>query len=116
MRTHLALLALAACCGLPAPLMAIEGNSAAGPIGGTDIRSAMLPPPGLWGGGIYVHAVGRGFTDGNGDDIPALSGLDLTRDQGAAFLIYVPQLKSLAAALASPVFFRAAWTAAGCLP
>ena len=29
---------------------AIEGPSGAGPIGGTDVRSAVLPPPGLYGG------------------------------------------------------------------
>ena len=33
-----------------APAFAVEGPTAAGPIGGTDIRSAVLPPPGLLAG------------------------------------------------------------------
>jgi hypothetical protein len=80
-------------CELAPQAFATEGNTVAGPIGGTDMRSAMLPPPGLWGGGVYAYGSGRGFTDGNGDDIPQLSGLDLWRDTVGAFLIYVPPVQ-----------------------
>jgi hypothetical protein len=72
---------------------ATEGNTVAGPIGGTDMRSAMLPPPGLWVGGVYAYGAARGFADGNGDDIPQASGLDLWRDTAGAFLIYVPPVQ-----------------------
>ena len=72
---------------------AAEGNSVAGPIGGTDMRSAMLPPPGLWGGGIYVYGAGNGFEDGNGDAVAALSGLDIASNFAGAFLVYVPPIE-----------------------
>ena len=47
------------------PLMAIEGPTAAGPIGGTDIRSALLPPPGVYGGTMQLGAATLEFLDGN---------------------------------------------------
>ncbi len=78
---------------------AVEGNSLAGPVGGTDIRSAFLPPPGLYGGVIYAHGEADGFTDGNGDEIPALNGLDITSNAGAAFLLYVPNVQVLGGSL-----------------
>lgn len=41
---------------LPAPVLAGEGIRPAGPIGGTDIRQAILPPgPGLYGVGVGVN-------------------------------------------------------------
>jgi hypothetical protein len=59
---RLALLLLAAVFGLIAPAHAIEGPAAAGPIGGTDIRSAMLPPPGLYGGTFALAAEAYTFS------------------------------------------------------
>jgi hypothetical protein len=52
--------------------LAIEGPAAAGPIGGTDIRSAVIPPPGLYGGAIFFAAETFEFVDGKGETIPAL--------------------------------------------
>src|SRR5262249_62022040 len=48
------------------PCLAAEGTTAAGPIAGTDIRSAVLPPPGLYGGGIGAHSHPPEGVDGQG--------------------------------------------------
>lgn len=77
------------------PASASEGFAIAGPIGGTDVRSAQLPPPGLYGGAIYVHAESRGFYDGNGDSVPALDDLSFSSDIAQTFLVYVPDLQLL---------------------
>jgi hypothetical protein len=74
---------------------AIEGPTIAGPIGGTDIRSAQLPPPGLYGGLILVGATAFDFVDGKGETIPALSEAHLTKYLAGPFLYYVPDLKLL---------------------
>jgi hypothetical protein len=92
---RLALLLLAAVFGLIAPAHAIEGPAAAGPIGGTDIRSAMLPPPGLYGGTFALAAEAYDFLDGRGDSIPALKTMHLFKGVGAPFLFYVPNEKVL---------------------
>jgi hypothetical protein len=95
--TRIARLALAATligCA-PTASLALEGSSAAGPIGGTDIRSALLPPPGLYGGMVLLHAAAREFFDGDGNLVPALSGLDLTRKRVGPFLVYVPDVQVL---------------------
>jgi hypothetical protein len=75
------------------PLSAIEGNSTAGPIGGTDIRSALLPPPGLYGGMILLHADGWNFFDGTGQPVAALGGLQIRAERAAGFLVYVPEVE-----------------------
>ena len=74
-------------------LLAAEGSTVAGPIGGTDIRSAQLPPPGLYGGTIQLYAEAYKFFDGDGDLVPALSGLELARTRVAPFLLYVPNVQ-----------------------
>ena len=80
-------------CVSHAPALAVEGPAAAGPIGGTDIRSAMLPPPGLYGG-VFVLAAGtRDFLDGNGKIIPALRDAHLAKQFAGPFLFYVPDVK-----------------------
>jgi hypothetical protein len=94
MRIAEAAFAAALCC-VSAPAMAIEGSSAAGPIGGTDMRSSLPLPPGLYGGAVGLVASAHQFTDGNGDVIPALNGLDLGRTRVGPFLIYVPDMKLL---------------------
>ena len=81
--------------GLSAPAHAIEGPAAAGPIGGTDIRSAMLPPPGLYYGTFGLAAEAYNFLDGHGDTIPALKSGHLFKEVGAPFLFYVPKAKVL---------------------
>ena len=77
------------------PAIAAEGSSAAGPIGGTDIRSAQLPPPGLYGGTVQLYAEAHKFYDGGGHLVPALSALELARTRVAPFLLYVPNLQLL---------------------
>ena len=86
--------AVAICCA-SAPSWAIEGSTAAGPIGGTDIRSSIPLPPGLYGGAVALVAAAHQLTDGNGNVVPALSGLDLSRTRVGPFLIYVPDVKLL---------------------
>lgn len=93
MRVVGAALAAAAICCMPAPALAIEGSTAAGPIGGTDIRSSLPLPPGLYGGAVGLVAAAHQLTDGNGDVIPALSNLELSRTRVGPFLIYVPDIK-----------------------
>ncbi|MEQ1578405.1 MAG: transporter [Hyphomicrobium sp.] len=75
------------------PASAIEGAAAAGPIGGTDIRSAQLPPPGLYGGNIFVWADGFDFLDGDRKTIPALREANLTKTLTGPFLVYVPNVQ-----------------------
>ena len=59
------LLTAAFICAASAPVFAVEGPSAAGPLGGTDIRSALLPPPGLYGGVILVGGPAFDFVNGD---------------------------------------------------
>lgn len=89
------LLLLGSVFGLCAPAHALEGPAAAGPIGGTDIRSAMLPPPGLYVGTFALAAEAYNFVDGHGDTIPALKTMHLFKEVGAPFLFYVPKGKVL---------------------
>lgn len=79
------------CAGLATPSLAAEGPTAAGPIGGTDIRSASLPPPGLYGGSVFFAGQTREFVDGNGRPIPFLSEGNLAKQIAAPFLLYVPE-------------------------
>lgn len=72
---------------------AIEGPTAAGPIGGTDIRSAVLPPAGLYGGLLGLGAATTGFVDGHGHPIPALADGTLAKEVAGPFLLYVPEIK-----------------------
>ena len=76
-------------------VLAVEGPTAAGPIGGTDIRSALLPPPGFYGGTIQAGAATFDFVDGHGKKIPALKDAHLSKEVGGPFLYYVPDLKVL---------------------
>ena len=64
----------AICIASPASLAA-EGSTVAGPIGGTDIRSAQLPPPGVYGGTVLFYAEAHQFFDAHNKVIPALTGL-----------------------------------------
>jgi hypothetical protein len=93
MRVPRFLLAVVAVWCVATPLLAAEGSSVAGPIGGTDIRAAQLPPPGLYGGTILLYAEAHDFFDGSGRPVPALSALDLARARVGPFLLYVPDLQ-----------------------
>ena len=77
----------------PLPAFAVEGSSAAGPIGGTDVRSAQLPPPGVYAAGIATFGEAFNFFDGNGDRIPAFDDLSITPIRGAAAALYVPDFQ-----------------------
>jgi len=83
----------AALCIACTPALAIEGSSAAGPIGGTDIRVAQLPPPGVYGGAAALWAEAFEFDDQNGKPIPALSEAHLQRYRAGAFLVWVPDFQ-----------------------
>ena len=53
--------------------LAVEGTTAAGPVGGSDVRVALLPPPGLYGGVAFFAGNAPRLVDGKGHDIPGLS-------------------------------------------
>jgi hypothetical protein len=74
------------------PALAAEGASLAGPIGGTDMRSALLPPPGLYGGLAGVASNATGLTDGSGNPAPGLDAVDLKIRVGGPFMLYVPDV------------------------
>jgi len=76
-----------------APAWAVEGATAAGPIGGSDIRSAILPPPGFYAGAVALYNSVTQFHDGTGHPAPALNDFGLTNYVGGAFFLYVPDLK-----------------------
>src|SRR5262245_19919849 len=77
----LALLALA--CSASSAL-AVEGSTAAGPIGGTDVRSAFLPPPGVYGGAIGLAGDAPRIVDGRGETALGLKAAYLTVKGGRA--------------------------------
>ena len=93
MRSIRLLLISALICVVCGPGQAVEGPTIAGPIGGTDIRSAVLPPPGLYAGAILGTATASDFVDGSGRTIPALSTAHLTKTLDGPFLVYVPDVR-----------------------
>ncbi|MFS8036672.1 transporter [Xanthobacter sp. AM11] len=86
-----------------APAFAGEGVRPAGPIGGTDINQALLPPPGLYGAVVDVTTALTGFFNHDAS-ITTSSGLDLV---GGAGLLYVYDTTLFGGALASSVFLGA---------
>ncbi len=86
------LIAFSLCIASPR-VLAVEGPTTAGPIGATDIRSALIPPPGLYGGTIQAAATTIEFLDGHGQPVPALKSAHLSKEVGGPFLYYVPDLK-----------------------
>src|SRR5262245_22371350 len=93
-------LTIALICYASASVRAVDGSSIAGPIGGTDIRSAMHPPPGLYGGLIGLWAGTTDFVDGDGRRVPALQDARLIGGIVAPFLYYVPAIQLLGGSLA----------------
>src|SRR5215467_2491559 len=73
---------------------AIEGTTAAGPVGGSDVRVALLPPPGLYGGAAFYSADAPRLVDGHGHDIPGLSP-HFTLQAASPFFLYVPDVQVL---------------------
>ncbi len=104
MRNAQLFFAVALICGACTPALAVEGPSAAGPIGGTDIRTAQLPPPGLYGGAVLLGARAFNFVDGNGDTIPALSEARLTKKVFGPFFLYVPDIQVLGGSIGLAAF------------
>lgn len=76
-----------------APLWAAEGSTVAGPIGGTDIRSAFLPTPGLYGAVILGGASTYQLRDGAGQTRPGLDAVGINSKSAASVLLYVPDFK-----------------------
>lgn len=83
----------ASVCGSVLPSIAAEGATAAGPIGGSDIRSALLPPPGIYGGIIGASTAANELKDGAGQNIAALDAVNLRSTVGGAMFLYVPELE-----------------------
>jgi hypothetical protein len=71
----------------------VEGPTVAGPIGGMDMRSAMLPPPSLYGGTFVLGAEAYDFVDAHGDTIPALRTANLHKEIAGPFLYCVPNFQ-----------------------
>jgi hypothetical protein len=69
------------------------------------MRVAMLPPPGLYGGGIVFGAQAYDFTDGQGQPIVALSEAKLGRLTGGPFAVYVPHVQPLGGSVGFAAFF-----------
>lgn len=78
---------------------AAEGTSVAGPIGGTDLRSALLPPPGLYGGLLHFYAEAWGLRDGKGNTVPGTDPLALRKGRTGPFFLYVPETRVLGGTL-----------------
>lgn len=82
-----------ACLGCTAlPARAAEGTVAAGPIGGTDIRSALLPPPGLYGGIIGMYSTVNEVHNGSGRPASGLDAVNLSAEVAGPFFAFVPKL------------------------
>ena len=95
MRGLVRLLAIVGVLVIATQARAVEGPTVAGPLGGTDIRSAILPPPGLYVGAVVVGAATIDFLDRDGNTIPALKDAYLHKELAAPFLYYVPNVKVL---------------------
>jgi len=91
-RLWLALLVTAALLGGMPLSVAVEGTTAAGPVGGSDLRAALLPPPGLYGGLVFYGGNAPRLVDGKGRDFPGLSP-HFTIKAAAPFLLYVPDVQ-----------------------
>jgi hypothetical protein len=96
-RLVLAASVAAAIAAAPAPAFALESPAAAGPIGGTDVRSGLLPPPGFFAGFAVLGAATTDFVGPNGQTNPALrdAHLSLADPIAGPFVYYVPTLKVL---------------------
>ena len=72
---------------------AAEGTTVAGPIGGTDIRSAFLPSPGIYGALITSTASAYQLRDGAGQPRAGLDAVGIDAKAAAAAVLYVPDVK-----------------------
>ena len=88
---RLVLAAGVGCWALPG--WAAEGSTVAGPIGGTDIRSAFLPSPGLYGAIISTRASAYQLRDGSGRPRAGLDAVEINSISAGTVLLYVPDVK-----------------------
>jgi hypothetical protein len=58
------------------------------------MRSAILPPPGLYGGVIGLESHVTEVADGKGSPVPGLDAVDLTARVASPFFVYVPDLQA----------------------
>ena len=100
MRNFRLLLILVFACAASSWSLAVEGPTAAGPIGGSDVRSGLLPPPGIYVGTLQLFTRTIDFVDGNGRTIPALKDAQLSKVVGGPFVYFVPQTKILGGSIA----------------
>lgn len=95
-------------CSCSPTAQAIEGPAAAGPIGGTDLQSGFLPPPGVYFGTSQLFARTIDFLDRNGNTSAALKDAQLSKVVGGPFAFFVPDAKifggSIALAAVVPAF------------
>src|SRR5262249_39083093 len=98
-RLGFALLVAMALLGGAPHARAVEGTTAAGPVGGSDVRVALLPPPGLYGGVAFFAGNAPRLVDGKGHDIPGLSP-HFTIKAAAPFGLYVPDVQVLGGSIA----------------
>jgi hypothetical protein len=75
------------------PCWAAEGTTAAGPVGGPDIRAAFLPPPGLYGAVISLGSMTPQVRDGSGNPRAGLDAVDIKAITAGIALLYVPDVK-----------------------
>lgn len=95
MHFRASLLALMFVLGASSQSNAVEGPTVAGPIGGTDMRAALLPPPGTYFGTLQLVAQTIDFLDKDGNTIPALRDARLTKEVGGPFVYFIPDTQIL---------------------
>lgn len=84
--------------------MAAEGSVFGGPVGGTDIRNAYLPPvPGLYFGVANVPGYANSITGNNSNKSSTISRVNLVYDIQALAVTYVYPVKPFGGTLATTV-------------
>lgn len=79
------------CWGIPC--WAAEGTTAAGPVGGPDIRAAFLPGPGLYGALISLGTRSPQVRDGSGNPRAGLNAVNIVGGTAGGALLFVPDVK-----------------------
>ena len=79
--------------GWTLPCWAAEGTTAAGPVGGPDIRAAFLPGPGLYGALVSLGTMSPQVRDGSGNPRAGLNAVDIKGGTGGGALLFVPDFK-----------------------
>ncbi len=89
MRTAIGLLAVLAASIHCSDLQATEGATFAGPTGGSDIRSGLLPPPGTYIGAVFASSGSINFLNSEGDRTSGLENAWQSRQYIDAFVFFV---------------------------